>query len=147
MSRFIRSPSYPKHPAQEHELREMFGVKGGKWPRQGCPVRFIQDIAVHVLPYDHESLRHPLKPGKAKRAAHRCIATCPECGATVSAGRLAQHRCDARVTKEERLRRFEFQRTLAETRAHAEETQRRLDANETAHRAHEAHWDREFPKE
>lgn len=130
MSRFIASARNPEWPAQEPELRELFGVKGGKWPRQGCPARCIQGIWVHVLPIDHESLRHPLLPGKAKRAAHRCIAACPDCGATVSAGRLAQHRCDARVNKTERLRRFEFQQTMAETRAKAEEAQRRFDAAE-----------------
>lgn len=127
MPRFIASPCNPKYPAQEHELRAMFGVTGGKWPKQGCPARCIQGIWVHVLPSDHESLTHPLRPGKAKRAQHRCIASCPECGTGVSAGRLAQHRCDARVNKAERLRRYEFSKTLAETRAKADEAQRRFE--------------------
>lgn len=91
--RFIASARDPNYPAQEPELRALFGVTGGKWPKQGCPARVIQGIWVHVLPSDHESLRHPLRSGKAKRAQHRCIAACPECGKAVSAGRLAQHRC------------------------------------------------------
>ncbi len=115
--RFIASSTNPRRPAGAYEMLRLFGVKGNKWPDRGCPVRWIQDIAVHVLPIDHESLRHPLKPGKARTRPHRCIASCPECGAAVSASRLAQHRCDARVSKAERLRRFEFQQTLAETRA------------------------------
>ena len=119
--RFIASPRNPRYAAQEWELRPMFGVTGHRWPKQGCPARCIQGIWVHVLPVDHESLRHPLKPGRAKRGhGHRCIAACPECGATVSAGRLAQHDCNARVNKTERLRRREFQRTLDHTRAQAD---------------------------
>lgn len=120
--RFIASPRNPRWPAQEHELRAMFGMTGGKWPKQGCPARQIQGIWVHVLPSDHESLTRLGLPGerKARRAQHRCLATCPECGAGVSAGRLAQHRCDARVSKAERLRRFQFQQTLTWTRTQAE---------------------------
>lgn len=143
--RFIASPTNPHQPANAAELRVLFGVPSHRWPDWGCPARCIQDIWVHVLPVYHVSLR-PLRPGKTRRTQHRCIATCPECGASVSAGRLALHQCDARVNKTERLRRHQFQKTLAETRARAEETQRRLEANEATHRAHEAHWDREFPE-
>lgn len=117
--RFIASPSNPKYAAQEHELRAMFGVTGPRWPKQGCPARQIQGIWVHVLPADHISLLGP-DGKKARRAQHRCIAACPECGAQVSAGRLAQHRCDARVNKAKAQRRFEFRKTLTWTRTQAE---------------------------
>lgn len=123
MSRFIRAPG-SNWPAQEHHLRAMFGVTSHRWPDQGCEPREIQGIWVRVLPVDHSSLRdpgsHPLTGRQRKRAQHRCIAWCPECGAQVSAGRLQQHRCDARVSKEEALRRFEFKRTLARTRLQAD---------------------------
>lgn len=120
--RFIPSPRNPRWPAQEHELRAMFGVTGHRWPKQGCPAREFNGIWVHVLPADHVSLTRLGLPGeqKARRAQHRCIATCPECGAQVSAGRLAQHRCSAKTNKTEALRRFEFKRTLAATRMKAE---------------------------
>lgn len=126
--RFIASARNPEWPAQEPELRQLFGITSHRWPKAGCPARCIQGIWVHVLPSDHESLRHPLKPGKAKRAQHRCIATCPECGATVSVGRLAQHRCDARVSKAEALRRHEFRKTLAWTETQARLRQLAIDA-------------------
>jgi hypothetical protein len=115
-SRYIRAPG-SNCPAQEHHLRTMFGITGGKWPAQGCKPREIQGIMVHVLPTDHASLINLATGKKRSRAQHRCIAACPECGAQVSAGRLQQHRCDARVSREEALRRFEFKRTLARTRS------------------------------
>lgn len=122
MSRFIVSARNPRYPAQEPELRQLFGVTGPRWPKQGCKPREIQGIWVHVLPADHASLTQLGLPGeeKARRAQHRCIALCPECGAQVSAGRLHQHRCDARVNKTERLRRFEYRKTLTWTRTQAE---------------------------
>lgn len=117
MSRFIASARNPQWPAQEPELRALFGVTGGKWPDRGCPPRCIQGIWVRVLPVDHASLVDLNRKGK--RSQHRCLATCPDCGAQVSAGRLQQHRCNSRVNKTERLRRWEFQRTLAWTRTQA----------------------------
>lgn len=124
MSRFIASARNPNRPAQEPELRTLFGVTAAKWPRQGCPPRCIQGIWVRVLPADHESLRdpgcHPLTGRQRKTSQHRCIASCPDCGAQVSAGRLHQHRCEARVNRAERLRRFEFRKTLTWTRTQAE---------------------------
>lgn len=118
MSRFIASARNPRWPAQEPELRALFGVTSHRWPAQGCEPREIQGIWVRVLPADHSSLVD--LNGKRKRAQHRCIAWCPDCGAQVSAGRLQQHHCDARVNKAEALRRFEFKRTLARTRLHAD---------------------------
>lgn len=118
-SRFIASPRNPQQSANEAELRALFGVTGHRWPKDGCPARCIQGIWVQVLPDNHVSLRD-LHGAKKKRAQHRCLATCPECGAQVSAGRLAQHRCDARVDKAERLRRFEFRKALTWTRTQAE---------------------------
>lgn len=123
MPRYIVSPRRPEYVADETDMRQLFGVAGHRWPKQGCPARCIQGFWVHVLPVDHVSLRGPVTGGKRKRAQHRCIATCPECGAQVSVGRLQQHRCDARVSKAERQRRAEFQRTLAETRKAAEAAQ------------------------
>lgn len=118
-SRFIKSPT-GRGPADSIDLQRMFGVRQGHWPAQGCPARCIDGIWVHVLPRDHVSL----KPG---RRQHRAIATCPECGAQVPAGRLQQHRCDARTTVAEALRRHEFQQTLVRTRAAAADAQRRFD--------------------
>ncbi len=100
MARFIASAANPLWPAHEHELRALFGVKGGKWPKAGCPVRFIQGIAVHVLPSDHVSLRRA--DGK-RNSSHRVIAACPDCGKAVSAGRLRQHKCDAQVRRGRRF--------------------------------------------
>lgn len=120
MSRFIASARNPRWPAQESELRALFGITGSKWPTQGCKPREIQGIWVHVLPVDHFSLINWTTGKKRSRAQHRCLATCPECGAQVSAGRLQQHRCDARVSKEEALRRFEFRKTLCWTQTQAE---------------------------
>lgn len=96
MARFIASESNPLWPAQEWELRKLFGV-GGKWPKEGCKLRFIQGIAVHVLPADHVSLR---RTDGRKSSTHRVIAACPDCGVAVSAGRLRQHKCN---TKRPRL--------------------------------------------
>lgn len=103
MARFIASASNPLWPAQEAELRALFGVKGGKWPKAGCPVRFIQGIAVHVLPSDHVSLRRGPGVASKRQVAHRCIAACPDCGKAVSAGRLRQHKCDARPRRGRRF--------------------------------------------
>jgi len=62
-----------------------------------------------------------LKPDgtRKSRAQHRCIATCPECGAQVSFSRLHQHRCDAARSRAERQRRQEFRATLGHTRLRA----------------------------
>lgn len=100
MARFIASAHNPNWPAQEPELRQLFGVTGGKWPAQGCKARFIQGIWVHVLPSDHVALRRA--DGK-RNSAHRVIAACPECGKAVSAGRLKQHKCDAQVRRGRRF--------------------------------------------
>lgn len=98
MARFIASESNPLWPAQEHELRKLFGV-GGKWPKEGCKLRFIQGIAVHVLPADHVSLRKGPGVAGKRQVAHRCIAACPDCGKAVSAGRLRQHKCGSKPRK------------------------------------------------
>lgn len=101
MARFtIDSPKYPgRRQADAADMLQLFGVKGSKWPDAGCPLRFIQGIAVHVLPKDHVSLQG--KPGR-KNSKHRVIAACPACGVAVSAGRLHQHKC---TTKRPRRRR------------------------------------------
>jgi hypothetical protein len=112
--RFIRSPRNPDRPATAIEMMRLFGVTGSKWPNRGCPARCIQDVWVHVLPIDHESLRGPMG-SKARRAQHRCIASCPSCGATVSASRLAHHICTSARNKVESLRRLRFRQTLGET--------------------------------
>ncbi len=102
MARFIASESNPLWPAQEAELRRLFGV-GGKWPKEGCKLRFIQGIAVHVLPADHISLRKGPGVAGKRQVAHRCIAACPDCGKAVSAGRLRQHKCGAQVRRGRRF--------------------------------------------
>ena len=93
MARFIVSLTSPpgrRFPAQTHELMQLFGITNGRWPAAGCKLRFIQDIAVHVLPIDHVALRNP---NGTKARKHRVIAACPDCGVAVSAGRLQQHKC------------------------------------------------------
>lgn len=91
MARFIDSPRYPgRRPANCADMLQLFGIKTGKWPDEGCPARVIQGIWVHVLPVDHASLR---KGDKRNSSAHRCLATCPDCGKCVSTGRLRQHQC------------------------------------------------------
>lgn len=120
MSRFIVSAHNPSQPAQESELRQLFGVTDSRWPDQGCPARYIQGILVHVLPKDHASRYHESPTlGTVRRSTHRCIALCPGCGAQVSVGRLARHRCAAGADNEERLRRLEWQQTTDRANAKA----------------------------
>jgi hypothetical protein len=98
MARFIASARNPLWPAQEAEMRSLFGV-GSKWPKEGCKLRFIQGIAVHVLPADHISLRKGPGVAGKRQVAHRVIAACPDCGKAVSAGRLRQHKCGSKPRK------------------------------------------------
>jgi hypothetical protein len=65
----------------------LLGVVGGRIPPEGLPVQIVQGIPVWA-----EALE-PAKPGQRKRSTHRVLCRCPNCGKTLSAGRLNQHTC------------------------------------------------------
>jgi hypothetical protein len=65
---------------------------GGHLPKEGMPIRKIQDIQVYVRPsYDYKKNNPLIKVRKS--STHRVIAICPSCGRHLSAGRLHQHIC------------------------------------------------------
>lgn len=89
--RFIRLDGSP-WPAHSHHMLEKLGVKGGKWPDEGLGTRMVDGIKVWVLPRNEPANR---ELGIKKSSTHRVMCECPGCGEHMSAGRLAQHRCDA----------------------------------------------------
>lgn len=81
------SLSNPNWNAHTHELRKKMGVKTHDWPPEGMGAQMVDGIKVWVLP-KAESL--------TKSSTHRAMCQCPGCGDIMSAGRLHQHKCNAK---------------------------------------------------
>jgi hypothetical protein len=79
--------------AQSHEVLPMLGVPaGGHLPKEGLPPTFIQGVFVWVEPAMDPKYKEQWGQRKlVKSSRHRVMCACPECGTTVSLGRLAQH--------------------------------------------------------
>lgn len=71
-------------------MQLLLGVTNGKYPAEGLPPRIVQGVKVWVEPLP------PAQPGQKKRSTHRVKCECPKCGHVMSAGRMHQHKCDAR---------------------------------------------------
>lgn len=80
-------------PVHNHHMMEKMGVTGGKWPDAGLPPRMVDGIKVWVNPRAPKADR---ALGVRKSSTHRVMCECPGCGDHMSAGRLFQHRCDAK---------------------------------------------------
>ena len=87
MSKFLRD-EYGRN-AQSHTVRAMLGLAPlQKIPAQGMPARYVQGILVWVDPLPERPIGR-----RRRRATHRVRALCPDCGQTLSAGRMHQHKC------------------------------------------------------
>lgn len=83
---FVRLNGSP-WPAQHADMLKKLGVR--RLPEAGMSPRMVEGIKVWVTPLEGE------RPGEGKRNGARIMCECPGCGHHVSAGRLAQHKCDA----------------------------------------------------
>lgn len=100
MSYFI--PHSQKHPtwtAQSGQINDLLGLgPKGKLPEAGMSPRYLSgvekgreefcvSIKVWVTPL--------VRKANLRTSVHRVMCECPECGATLSIGRLRQHVCKA----------------------------------------------------
>ncbi len=85
MNKFIPDPVFPTWPAREYHLKHMMGLSPkAKWPDTGMAAKTVSGITLYVL---------SAADAKARGVFHRARCVCPQCGADVGAGRLAQHKC------------------------------------------------------
>jgi|WetSurMetagenome_2_1015567.scaffolds.fasta_scaffold611830_1 hypothetical protein len=83
----LKRSDYPNWNAHSSQVMEMLGLnRKGKLPDDGMPPRVIQGITVWVNP-------RIIRSDGRKSSTHRVMAACPNCGRTMSAGRLHQHTC------------------------------------------------------
>lgn len=69
-----------------YAILEAFGLTPtSRLPVEGATARVVGGVKVWINPL-------PLGPVRWKRSTHRLMCECPQCGATLSAGRLHQHR-------------------------------------------------------
>lgn len=80
--------------AHEMHIKEMLGLPR-KLPEHAVPAQVIQGVKVWVNPplSPEYRTRYDGKVVKVHRAMHRVMCECPKCGADMSVGRLAQHKC------------------------------------------------------
>lgn len=133
MSRFFESPRFPGRKATTRDMFLLFGQPVQKWPRDGLQPRQIQGILCWVEPArtgEQAAIaaenRAPLRSGRLPTyKPHRVLCICPDCGATVSAGRLAQHECSSTRSRADAQARLEY------VRKRLEETPTNVDASAT----------------
>lgn len=98
MPRRFESPRFPGRLANSADFYLLMG-QTRRWPAEGLPARQVQGIKMWVAPLSAKPV------DGSRRAGHRVLCQCPTCGATLSAGRLVQHKCGSARTVEEQLRR------------------------------------------
>jgi hypothetical protein len=83
----------PNWNAQSRDMMRKLGVVGQYWPDAGMSPRMVDGIKVWVTPRAEKANR---ALGIKKSSTHRVMCECPGCGLAMSAGRLFQHKCDAK---------------------------------------------------
>lgn len=80
-----------RFPAHDPDVKTLFGLHPkAKWPSEGMPNREINGVQCWVKPLGPQI--QSLRTGKLSRPFQlRAMCSCPNCGAVVSIGRLAQH--------------------------------------------------------
>lgn len=94
---FVPHPQYPASQAYSDHVLAYLGVTSPKLPKEGLPEMIIpamkRDLKTGNL--THFSVWAWVEPfksnGRRKQSVHRAMCRCPDCGVTVSIGRLHQH--------------------------------------------------------
>jgi hypothetical protein len=95
MAFYIKSPRKDWGYADHYDIREYLGVQG-KLPKDFCKVVMVplkdgRTTELRCLPGREARLNQWGRLIKSSK--HRCFAECPDCGASVPAGRTHQHKC------------------------------------------------------
>ena len=104
--------TYPGRYADHHDVRAYLGwgkIVERSWGGNSAPYLAVEskrlpldfcESGIWVPLTDGRSALLYCKPGnpsvdgrRGKSSAHRCFVTCPDCGASVPAGRTHQHKC------------------------------------------------------
>ena len=89
----IPDPRRPKWAASHSVIKQMLDLPK-KLPPHGIKARHIQGVKVWVNAAPPPVYRQDWRGlRRVKGSTHRVMCECPTCGAHLSVGRLAQHKC------------------------------------------------------